>query len=101
MHALARATTFVSLLLAPLAALPAAACAQAATTGGLAPDRTVLEARLFPPDRGAMRFALAESSYVAVFELAPGRGVRLVYPADDASPERPLEPGWHAPPLPS
>jgi hypothetical protein len=102
MPTLTRVTSTASLLLALLAALPAAARAQAAPTGRLGPDRTVLEApRLYTPDRGVARFALAESSYVAVFELAPGRGVRLVYPADDASPERALEPGWHTPALPA
>jgi hypothetical protein len=62
--------------------------------------RAPLEARLYPSDRGALRFALGESSYVAVFELAPGRGARLVYPADDAAPERALAPGWHTAPAP-
>jgi hypothetical protein len=71
------------------------------TTGGLSPDRVPLEARLYPSDAGTLRFALAESSYVALFELAPGRGVRLLYPADDATPEQRLDAGWQVVSVPA
>ena len=55
-----------------------------------------LQARLWAPELGRMRFALSDRAYVAVFELQPGRGVRLVFP-DDWAAERPLAPGFHEP----
>ena len=58
-----------------------------------------LQAILQSPQAQRMRFALNDQAYAAVFELQPGRGVRLVFP-DDWAPERMLAAGWHEPPLP-
>ena len=58
-----------------------------------------LQAILQSPQGQRIRFALNDQAYAAVFEIQPGRGVRLVFP-DDWAPERALAAGWHEPPLP-
>lgn len=58
-----------------------------------------LQAILHSPQAQRMRFVLNDQAYAAVFEIQPGRGVRLVFP-DDWAPERMLAAGWHEPPLP-
>ena len=59
-----------------------------------------LQAILHSPQAQRIRFALNDQAYAAVFEIQPGRGVRLVFP-DDWAPERMLAAGWHEPPLPT
>jgi hypothetical protein len=59
-----------------------------------------LQAQLFVPHNQLMRFGLNDRAYVAVFEIQPGRGVRVVFP-NDYHAEQPIAPGWHQPPLPT
>ena len=59
------------------------------------------DVRLLRPDRGELRFSIDEPLYVALFEMQPGRGVRLIYPADDAQPERKLAAGWQTVAVPT
>jgi len=60
---------------------------------------TGLQAILQSPQAQRIRFAFNDQAYAAVFEIQPGRGVRVVFP-DDWAAERPLAAGWHEPPLP-
>jgi hypothetical protein len=60
---------------------------------------TGLQAILQSPQGQRIRFALNDQAYAAIFEIQPGRGVRLVFP-DDWAAERALAAGWHEPPLP-
>lgn len=39
-----------------------------------------LEVRLLPPQDGFLRFVTSERAHVAVFEIAPDRGVSMLYP---------------------
>ena len=59
-----------------------------------------LQSALYVPQQGRMRFALSAPAYVAMFEIQPGRGVRVVFP-DDWAAERQLATGFHEPALPS
>lgn len=59
-----------------------------------------LQALLQSPQGQRIRFALNDQAYAAIFEIQPGRGVRLVFP-DDWAAERVLAAGWHEPPLPT
>src|SRR5512132_3188344 len=76
-----------------VAALSGAACAAGRTPAVTTTvDRSTaeggpLEARLYSAVDQTVRFALNRPAYVAVFELVPGQGVSLVYPAsfDDAA----------------
>ena len=61
---------------------------------------TGLRAAMYLPMQQRMRFALNDAAYVAVFEIQPGRGVRVVFP-DDWAAERQLAAGYHEPPLPT
>ena len=55
-------------------------------------DWAVLDA---PVAGGAVRFSLARAAYVAVFDVAPGEGVRLLYPAAAPQAALPLDGGVH------
>ena len=59
-----------------------------------------LQAVINAPLQQRLRFALNDGAYVAVFEIQPGRGARLIFP-NDYLPERMLPSGWHEPPLPT
>ncbi|MBA3579248.1 MAG: hypothetical protein H0W42_04610 [Gemmatimonadaceae bacterium] len=39
-----------------------------------------LAVRLLPPENGMLRFLTSEPAYVAVFEVAPDRGISMLYP---------------------
>lgn len=93
LHATRRRRGWLAIALT-LAAVPVAAQAP----GGRAPPP--LDVELYTPHAGRLRFALGDSAYVVVFELQPGRGARVLYPAADA-PESRLGPGWHQPAWPA
>ena len=59
-----------------------------------------LQSRLFAPMQGRIRFVVSQPAYVAMFEIQPGRGVRVIFP-DDWAAERQLATGFHEPPLPT
>lgn len=63
-------------------------------------EGTGLQAVLQAPYQQRFRFALNDGAYVAVFEIQPGRGARLIFP-NDYNPEQLLPSGWHEPPLPT
>jgi hypothetical protein len=60
-------------------------------------DSGPLAARLLPPDHRTLNFILSEPAYVTIFEIVPGRGVSVVYPAPfDVGASRALGAGSHA-----
>lgn len=59
-----------------------------------------LQALFYTPDRGRMRLSLNSPAYVTIFELQPGKGVRVLFPAE-GMPEQQLPAGWATPPLPT
>lgn len=67
-----------------LAAVLTAACATSLPTreAGLAPPP--LTARWFDPTGRGLRFILSEPAYVAIFDITPGSGAALIYPAPSA-----------------
>jgi hypothetical protein len=69
--------------------------AAASCTGHRAPpeqadtgDEVELRADLFEPEAGSLRYSLSRPAYVAVFEVEPFRGVRMLSPATKSG-------GWH------
>jgi len=59
--------------------------------------RAPLAARLLPPDHRTLNFVLSEPAYVTIFEIVPGRGVSVIYPAPfDVGATRSLSTGSHA-----
>lgn len=61
-------------LLAGCASLPPSTVASV-------PTDAPLEARIFPPFFGRVSFTTSRPAYVALFEIVPGQGMSLVYPA--------------------
>ena len=60
-------------------------------------DAGPLAARLLPPFHRNLNFVLSEPAYVTIFEIVPGRGVSVVYPAPfDVGADEPLGPGSHS-----
>ncbi|HEX3156907.1 MAG TPA: hypothetical protein VHQ45_00190 [Gemmatimonadaceae bacterium] len=43
-------------------------------------SKAPLQARVFPPYYGRISFSVNKPAYVALFEVAPGQGISLVYP---------------------
>lgn len=56
--------------------------------GASTDNDTELRADLFEPEAGSLRFSLTRPAYVAVFEVVPFRGVRMLSPATRSG-------GWH------
>lgn len=72
---------------------PSGAATAAAESGEPGP----LAARLLPPWHQMLRFVLSAPAYVTVFEIVPGHGVSIVYPAPFQAGEKQavLGPGSH------
>jgi hypothetical protein len=56
--------------------------------GASTDNDTELRADLFEPEAGSLRFSLTRPAYVAIFEVEPFRGVRMLSPATTSG-------GWH------
>ena len=84
-------------LLASLLAACAGRVPLVATSNGVAPaEPGPLVARLLPPTGRTLWLQLSEPAYVTVFEIVPGRGTSIVYPAAyDAAATKPLSAGSH------
>lgn len=69
-------------LLLVLLATATAACAYRPPPSPFSPDAfdDALAVRLLPPEGGFLRFVTTAPAHVAVFEIAPDRGVSLLYP---------------------
>ncbi len=84
------------LLVAALVAFGACAAAgQTVVYGSNGPDEP-LDARLYAPAGGRLQFAVSRAAYVAIFEVAPGRGVSLTYPAGVGDTQRRFISGSHS-----
>ncbi|MDQ3698917.1 MAG: hypothetical protein M3373_13000, partial [Gemmatimonadota bacterium] len=70
-------------LVAALGLAIAGCASRVPTERGLAPDTGWLEARLYAPSHGSLKFWINQPAHVAIFEVAPGRGTSLLYPFAD------------------
>lgn len=59
-------------------------------------DGSALGARILEPGHGIVRFALTEPAYVAIFEVVPGSGSTLIFPANHADSRRMFRAGVHS-----
>ncbi|HEU4564993.1 MAG TPA: hypothetical protein VFS05_10110 [Gemmatimonadaceae bacterium] len=80
--------------------IAAAACAHRvpAVAEGLEGSMAPLSARLEAPMDGVLRFSTSRPAYVAIFEIVPGSGASLLYPANLDEP-RMLSEGFHQQPV--
>jgi hypothetical protein len=96
------AQRFLARAMAPTAAivLGASACATLPQQsqdlyGGFTP----LEARLYEPMGGVVHFAVSKPAYAAVFEVAPGGGMRMLFPTTTHQAQRRVAGGYSFAPL--
>lgn len=77
-----------TVLLLSLLALVAACANRPGPDGFQALGSPPIEVRLLPPQGGLLRFLTSEPAYVTVFEVAPDRGISLLYPQYGEQQER-------------
>jgi hypothetical protein len=75
--------------------LAASACATLPQQSQVLHDGfTPLEARLYAPLGGVVHFAVSKPAYVAVFEVAPGGGMRMLFPSSTYQSQRRIAGGY-------
>jgi hypothetical protein len=76
-------------------ALLGGACATMAQAPGYHAD-DMLQARIYAPAGGHLQFAVSRPAYVAIFEVVPGVGMSMLYPASSYDAGRRFTSGSHS-----